>query len=330
MKVTASAPAKVILLGEHFVVYGKPALVLAIDRRAYVSAEIREDEKIYIHSEDLGASGYFYSGTFQVEEGGQTAEMKLKPIETVIRRILTLSNKNVGINVIVTSQIPVAAGLGSSAAVAVATSVAVSNVLGLKLPKDEIFQIAYDAERIIHGTPSGVDPAISTHGGVLLYVRGKGITRLNVETDLPLVIGNTGIIRSTGELVARVREMRKRYPLIINPIIETGGRIVKEAIDLLKNGDLKALGELMNIDHALLSAVGVSNEEIERLVYAAKKAGAYGAKLTGAGGGGCVIALTPQNRLVNVVRAMEEISSESFAAKKTEEGVRVEEETYDP
>jgi len=324
VKIKASAPAKVILLGEHFVVYGKPAIVVAIDKRAYVTAELRSDEAVHVKSEDLKISGYFHNEKFKVEKGGPEAEAKLKPIETIARRLIDLSGKKIGVDVNINSAIPVEAGLGSSAAVAVASAAAVSQLLGLKLSKDDVFRFAYDAERLIHGTPSGIDPAISTYGGVLQYVRDRGTTHLNVGLDLQLVIGNTGVARSTGKLVGMVRELREKHSSVFDPILEASERIVCEAGKALESGDLETLGELMNIDQGLLSAVGVSNDVLERLIYAARGAGAYGAKLTGAGGGGFMVALTPKNRVEDVVRAIEDAGGLAFAAGKAEEGVRIE------
>ncbi|MFQ6094599.1 MAG: mevalonate kinase [Candidatus Bathyarchaeia archaeon] len=324
MKGRASAPAKVILLGEHFVVYGKPAIVVAIDRRAHATARLRSDKAIYIRSNDLGVSGYFFDGKFEAEEGGPEAEGKLRPVETVVRRLMNSAGTRAGVTLEITSTIPVEAGLGSSAAVAVASVAAVSSILGLDLSPDEMFNLAYDAERLIHGTPSGIDPAVSTYGGTLRYVKGKGITRLNVNVDLQLVIGNTGIPRSTGKLVGKVRELGNKHPTILNSILESSERMVEEAVKAMKSQDLETLGELMNIDQGLLSAVGVSHCMLERLIYAARDAGAYGAKLTGAGGGGCMVALAPQGRVEDIVKAITDAGGEAFTAKKTEEGVRFE------
>jgi len=324
VKAKASAPAKVILFGEHFVVFGKPAIVAAIDRRAYVTAEPRSDETIYVKSEDLNLSGFFHDRGFEAEEGGLEGEMKLKPIETVARRIVNLSGKKTGVTLDISSDIPVEAGLGSSAAVAVASASAVSGLVGLNLSKDDVFRFACDAERLIHGTPSGIDPAVSTYGGILQYLRDGGITHLNASKDLQLVIGDTGMSRSTGTLVAMVRDLRKRYPSVLDPILESAESIVCEAVKALEIGDLETLGELMNVDHGLLSAVGVCNEVLERLVYAAKMAGAYGAKLTGAGGGGCMVALAPHSRVESVVEAIRGAGGSAFPARIAGEGVRIE------
>ena len=322
--IVASAPAKVILFGEHFVVYGEPAIVLAIDKRARASAELRTDKRLYINSVDLGLSGFFMEERFQPERGGEEARPKLEPIKIAAEKVLDLSKKEVGVSIEVESSIPVAAGLGSSAAVAAAVVVAVSHLLGVKLSKEEIFRFAYEAERFVHGTPSGIDPTISTYGGVLLFQKDRGVKSLDVEEDIPLVVGDTGMKRSTGEQVAMVREKRGQFPSIIDHVIKTGGKVALEAAKALENEDLNALGELMNINHALLCAVGVSNEPLERLVYAARKAGALGAKLTGAGGGGCMVALCLPEKLEEVAEAIERAGGTAFIARKTNEGAKIE------
>jgi mevalonate kinase len=325
--VEASAPAKVILFGEHFVVYGEPAIVLAIDKRAYTRVTLRKDNRIYINSHDLKASGFFVGKRFQTEKGGKKAETKLQPIKTVIQKILAKANEKVGVNVEIRSSIPVAVGLGSSAAVAASAAAAVSQLLDVTLSQKDIFQLAYEAERFVHGTPSGIDPAISTYGGALLFRRDEGFEPLHVKADIPLVIGNTGMQRSTGKLVALVRKRRERYPTIIEPVIKAGGEITRMAVAALKGGDLATLGELMNINQALLSAVGVSNEALEQLIHTARNAGAFGAKLTGGGGGGCMIALAGRDKLAQIADAIEKAGGAAFTARKTDEGVKIEQQT---
>ena len=323
-EVTASAPAKVILFGEHFVVYGEPAIVLAIDKRAYVSANLRKDDRIYIDSSKLRVSGTFKGKAFHGEKGGSKACVKLEPVKSAVQQVLQRVDKKIGVNVQINSDIPVSAGLGSSAAVATSTIMAVSQLFGMELPHDQIFRMAYESECLVHGTPSGIDPAISTYGGSLQFQRGKDFVPLNVQADVPLVIGNTRVERSTGELVANVRRIREHYSSIIDPVIKAGGKIAVDAIDALKHNDLQTVGDLMNINHALLSAIGVSHEALERLVYAARKGGALGAKLTGGGGGGCMIALAEEKKLKQVMNAIERVGGTTFMARKTDDGVRIE------
>jgi mevalonate kinase len=322
----ASAPAKIILFGEHFVVYDKPAIVIAINKRAYVTVRPRVNGEILIKSENMEVSGIFSSdGRYQPIEGGLDAERKLKPIYTVAINLLSMSDENVGFEIYVDSRIPVAAGLGSSAAVAVASAAALGKFLEINLSKEEIFRLAFESEKIIHGNPSGVDPAISTYGGILAYRRSIGIERLSIDVDLPLVVGDTKIERVTGEMVSRVSKLRRRYPSIIDKVMDVGGDLVALGIKALKSGDLETLGELMNINHALLYTIGVSSDEIEKLVHAARRAGALGAKLTGAGGGGCIIALSRRVDLDRVADAIRHAGGEAFITEMTLEGVRIEE-----
>jgi mevalonate kinase len=322
----ASAPAKIILFGEHFVVYDKPAIVIAINKRAYVTVRPRVNGEILIKSENMEVSGIFSSdGRYQPIEGGLDAERKLKPIYTVAINLLSMSDENVGFEIYVDSRIPVAAGLGSSAAVAVASAAALGKFLEINLSKEEIFRLAFESEKIIHGNPSGVDPAISTYGGILAYRRSIGIERLSIDVDLPLVVGDTKIERVTGEMVSRVSKLRRRYSSIIDKVMDVGGDLVALGVKALKSGDLETLGELMNINHALLYTIGVSSDEIEKLVHAARRAGALGAKLTGAGGGGCIIALSRRVDLDRVADAIRHAGGEAFITEMTLEGVRIEE-----
>lgn len=323
--VVASAPAKVILFGEHFVVYGEPAIVLAIDKRAYAKVEIRQDKKLCIHSQNLGLSAFFENGNIKVKKGDlREARIKLEPIRCAVEKVLEKAGEKVGLNVEVNSTVPVAAGLGSSAAVAAAVTAAVGAALNVKMLKEDVFRIAFEAEKIMHGTPSGVDPAISTFGGTMLFQLDTGFKPLEVKAEVPLVVGNTGVERSTRVQVAKVRELRDKYPQVVEPVMRAAREIVLQAMDALRKDDLETIGELMNINHALLYGLGVSDESLEWLINAARKAGALGAKLTGAGGGGCMIALAAKERLDKVLEAVQRAGASAFIARKTDEGVRIE------
>jgi mevalonate kinase len=325
MGVMASAPAKVILFGEHFVVYGEPAIVSAIDKRAYANAELRNDKRLYLRSVNLNLAGCFENGFFKVEQGdAKEAQLKLEPLKRVVEKVLEIYGENIGLNIEVSSTVPVAAGLGSSAAVAAAVAAAVGALLNLKMSKEDVFRISFEAEKIVHGTPSGVDPTISTFGGSLVFQKDTGFKPLDVKADIPLVIGDTGVSRSTRVQVAKVRDLKDKYPQIVEPIIRAAREIVLRAIEALKEGDLKTLGDLMNLNHALLYGLGVSDESLEWLINAARKAGALGAKLTGAGGGGCMIAMVEKDRFEQVLEAIQRAGGRSFIAKKTDEGVRIE------
>jgi mevalonate kinase len=325
MEVVASAPAKVILFGEHFVVYGEPAIVLAIDKRAYAKTEVRNDKRLHLHSTNLNLAGYYESGIFKTEQGDmKEARSKFEPVKLAVEKVLEKCGENVGINIEINSTVPVAAGLGSSAAVVSAVAASVGALLNAKISREDIFRITYEAEKIVHGTPSGIDPAISTFGGTLLFQMDTGFKPLDVRMDIPLIIGDTGVERSTRAQVEKVRGINERYPRVVEPIMLAAREVVLKAIEALKENSLETLGDLMNINHALLCGLGVSDESLEWLINASKKAGALGAKLTGAGGGGCMIALAKSERITQVVEAIQRAGGRPFMARKTDEGVKIE------
>lgn len=325
MGVVASAPAKIILLGEHFVVYGEPAIVLAIDRRAYATVDYRKDKRLSFRSVNLNFAGYFENGIFKIDQGDEReARLKFEPVKLAVEKVLQTYRKNVGLDIEINSTIPVAAGLGSSAAVVTAVTAAVGALLNLELSKEDIFRITYEAEKVVHGTPSGVDPAISTFGGTLLFQIDTGFKPLEVKTDMPLIIGDTGVERSTRVQIEKVRNIMDDYPRVADPLKKAAREVVLRAIDALKENDLETLGKLMNINQALLYAVGVSDESLEWLINASKKAGALGSKLTGAGGGGCMIALANNEKLQQVSEAIMRAGGRPFMARKTDEGVKIE------
>jgi len=320
LKAVASAPAKVILTGEHFVVYGELAIVMAVDCCAYVTVEGLQDNIISITS-DRGFSETYRE---QVSEAdGRGARKILEPIRIASLTALKEMGKSSGLKIEIASKIPIAAGMGSSGALAVATIAAVGKLFGVDFTKKELIDLSFEAERFIHGTPSGIDQTISAYGGIIMYRKNEGITPLKTEADIPIVIGNTEIPRVTGDLVEAVRLRRDRFPEMMGALIKTAGRLSSKAAEALRNGDLHQFGELMNINHGLLTAVGVSNEALDRLVYAAIRAGALGAKLTGAGGGGCMIALSTIGKRREIAGAIRKAGGTPIIAKKTDEGVKV-------
>jgi len=325
MGVIASAPAKIILLGEHFVVYGEPAIVMAIDKRVYARVEKRNDNRLHVRSMDLNLEVFFENGSFRVEQGDlKEAKMKFEPVKQAIEKVMEKHGQHVGLDIEINSTVPVGAGLGSSAAVIAATTAATGAILDVKLSKEDILRITYTAEKIVHGIPSGVDPAISTMGGTMLFQMDTGFKPLEVKTNIPLIIGDTGVERSTRVQVEKVRDLVDKYPRVTEHLMKAAREIVLRTIEALKENDLETLGTMMNINHALLYGIGVSDESLEWLANAARKAGALGAKLTGAGGGGCMIALAREEKLEQVSEAIQRSGGRPFVARKTEEGVRIE------
>ena len=322
MSVEATAPGKMILFGEHSVVYKGPAIVIAIDKRARVIAFKRGDNRIYIDADDLGFSGYFENELYYPTHGKAWRGRNLSALNITARKVMEHIGIEGGLTLVVRSMIPIAVGLGSSAAVCVATAAAVGELFNGNLTKEEIATLSFEGERIIHGTPSGVDNNVATYGGIMRYERGKSFERLKLDSTLPFIIGNTRFKRSTRDQVENVKMLKDRNPEFVDPIIEVMGNISRVGLDALLNRDLPKLGDLMNINHGLLSALGVSTGDLDRLVHAARRTGALGAKLTGAGGGGCIIALAEEQNLSNVEKAIQLMRGESLRVNITDEGVQ--------
>jgi len=297
--VTARAPGKVILFGEHAVIYGEPALVVAIDKYVHVSVEPRDDGKVRINARDLQLANlsvtFLEDGDLVVSTDYGMVVSALSYVKRAIELTLSYLNERRGANVSITSDMPVGAGLGTSAAVSVSTVAAFSRALGHELSKDEIANLAWRVERDVQGSASPTDTRVATHGGVL-FVKYSGDTvyvdRLEGINDVPIVVGYTPRIRTTREMVDLVRRRRETMGDIVDHIIRSIGAIARRGRDALLRGDLVILGELMNINHGLLDALGVSTKQLNDMVYAARRAGALGSKLTGAGGGGCMIAIS--------------------------------------
>lgn len=286
MNATASAPAKVILFGEHFVVYGTPALLAALNRRTTARARAIEQETIAIRS-DIGVSADFAHGGVRIRQGGEAAKTVLEAIHNAVQRGLGAGCK--GIQLDLKSSIPAGVGLGSSAAACVAAVAAVDSLYG-RHGRRWICKSAVESERIIHGNSSGADCYVSTYGGILRYSKGR-YSRVETPKKLPLVVSSTGIAHSTAALVKGVRRFREADPGRFSEFAAEARTICDSATKHLRAGNVKQLGPLMLRNHELLREIGVSHEKSEELVELALQAGALGAKITGAGGGGAVISL---------------------------------------
>ena len=322
MSAEATAPGKIILFGEHSVVYKGPAILLAVDRRATVTASKRDDKRIYIDSEDLGFSGYFNDGEYTAVTGKAWRGRNMMALDVATRKVMAHLSVDAGVNLKVRSMIPIAVGLGSSAAVCVATTAAVGELFDGNLTKEKISELSFEGEKVIHGNPSGADNSIATYGGIMRYERGVGLKRLQLEAPLPFIIGNTRRKRSTRNMVEGVKELKDKNPEVVDPIIYTMAGLSQTGLDALLRGDKQKLGDLMNINHGLLSAIGVSTIELDDLVYAARREGALGAKLTGAGGGGCMIALAEEEHLSNIEKSIRASRGQSMRVNVTDDGVK--------
>jgi len=323
VKATAISPAKTILFGEHFVVSGNTAISMAVDLPTRVQVETKSDDKLTIASLDLAITATFTTESGElVSATGENAEFILRPVFEAAKFTLKKYGTHTGLSITVTSNAPIGMGLGSSAATAVATVSAISTVLKKPASRQEIFEAAYSLEKIIHGRPSGVDQATVTFGGLITFRRGYVESQIT-PANLPIIIiGNTRKRRSTGQLISRVTELRQNDPKRYDQIASDAQAIANGAIKALNAGNAREVGRLMNQNQELLELVGVSSPELQRLILAARAGGALGAKLTGGGGGGCMIALTTEGNS-NVAEAIQEAGGEILYGTFMPEGVKV-------
>jgi len=286
----ASAPGKAILLGEHAVVYGRPAIAIPVWEVA-AQAEVLDDP---------GAPpGAIWLEAPAIELAGDLAS--LDPAHPLPRIVLdTLHAIGVkqpaALRLRVTSTIPIASGLGSGAAVSVAIARALSQHLGAPLDPSRISGLAFAVERIHHGTPSGIDNTVVAYGQPVYFRRGEAPEPFRVGAALCLVLGDSGVPVSTSVAVGGVRERRRANPVTYEARFDAIGALVDEGRDCIEAGRPVELGDLMSRNHALLQEIGVSSLALDALVHAALEAGAWGAKLSGAGLGGTMLALAPPGR----------------------------------
>ncbi len=275
------------MFGEHAVVYGKPGIAMAIKPRVYVT--VRQSKRPqsagspYIHNcfTELGVNGSVY----------------------------------------INSQIPSSSGLGSSAAVTVATLCAINDEFHLGKTREEIADMAFGIEKKVQkGRASPTDTTVSSYGGIVL-ITGSSRRRLPPQ-NLHIVIGDTLVSHNTSQMVEQVSDLKKKHPEIVSHLLDAIEGVSLNAIHHLNNP--QELGRYMDMNHALLDALGVGHPALSRLVLAARAAGAFGAKLTGAGGGGCMVAVTPKGLKHRVAKAIEACNARAIVTGIDTEGARKE------
>lgn len=297
--IRASAPGKIILLGEHAVVYGRPAIAVPV-HQVHASAEVtakpeRAAGEIYLEAPATATHVWLHQADPE------------EPVALAVRLTLEACHATdpPAFDLLVSSEIPMAAGLGSGAAVSVAVVRAVSQFLNVDLPLAEQSNLVYQVEKIHHGTPSGIDNTVVTYGSPVYFVRGRPPSTFHPGGRFRFVIGDTGRPSPTAEAVRQVRESHAADPAGFDALFDEISRLVEQGKAALEAGDAPALGHLMDRNQEQLAAIGVSCDELERLAQAARAQGALGAKLSGGGLGGNMIALTPAGMTARVSDALE-------------------------
>ena len=294
---TASVPGKIILFGEHAVVYGRPALAVPVTQ-VHADVEVTDSPRagIWIDAPDVNLHAEL--NTLPSDH----------PLTSVIHNIFFLSRVSPFPSLIIkiTSTIPVASGLGSGAAVTVALTRTLSAHIKYSMTDDAVNAFAYEIEKLHHGTPSGIDNTVITYAKPVYFIKGQAIETFKVGQPFTIVIGDTGISAPTKESVGDVRRLweadKKRWEDVFDQV----GMIANKARENIESGKWNQLGELMNKNHALLQEITVSSPKLDELVSAARNAGALGAKLSGGGRGGNMIALVEPNQAETVARSLME------------------------
>ena len=298
----AESCGKVILFGEHSVVYGQPALAAGLPRGLELSAK---------ESADANAPSRLRIPEWEIDLPLQADEDH--PVAKAARAVLQHCEAPIsGWEIDGRAHLPARAGLGSSATLGVAMA---RLGLGAEAPVEAVVEAAIEGEKIFHGTPSGLDCEIAARGGLISFTRGGGAKDISIPTPLSLVIAPSKIPRSTAEQVANVKALFERRPKLIGSLMDTLGALVGEVCEQLESGDQAGIGESMNIAHELLSALGVSIPKLDNLCACARGAGALGAKLTGAGGGGCILALVDSEHGDGVLDSLRPLSNHPFAVE---------------
>lgn len=293
----AAAPGKIILFGEHAVVYSQPALAVPVIQ---VRAEVRID-KIFSAGIRINAPNIQLNDKLDSLASSH-------PLAATVRNTLTAlgAGSLSGVSISIRSKIPVAAGLGSGAAVSVAIIRALAKHLKKPLTDEQVSALAYETEKLYHGTPSGIDNSVVAYARPVYFVKGAAIEVLQVKKPFTIVIGDTGVPASTKEAVRDVWVQRYKKPTRYETLFAAIGSIAHTARQLIESGMPESLGPLMDENHALLRFMQVSSPELDNLVLAARNAGALGAKMSGGGRGGNMIALVQSSKAKAVAKALKE------------------------
>lgn len=304
MKGVAEAPGKAIISGEHFVVHGATAIAAAIERG--VRAEASRSDHLSVTS-------------------GLRDPRGVEPARKVIESMYAARGAEPRVSIAITSTLAEGSGLGSSAATMVAVAGAASALEGWALDEALLAEAGSAGERLVHGNPSGIDAATSAMGGVILFKRGEAPRRVELPSPVTLLLVLSGRRRSTGRLIARVTEMKESYPSLFAGLCGGATLVSQLCADALRRGDAATLGHLMTYSHAVLARAGASNGALDLLVDTCIASGCLGAKLTGAGGGGSVLAVPPGDpgEARSVAEKLGAKGYEAFFTRLPASGVRV-------
>ena len=282
----AKAPGKIILFGEHFVVYQNKAILGAINKYATVTSEKTNTDNILVSS-SLGQS------SIQKDEDVSNVEKKFRPFFYIAKQVIEKNNFDKGITIKIESDIPIGAGLGSSSACCVAAAASILNLFNITDEK-EVLELAINAEKTIFPNTSGADCTVSVSGGIIEYQKEKGFSKIETENEFNFLIIDSEQVHSTDKVVERVRKFKENNSDVFTELCSEEERLIAKALDSMKKNDLETIGKCMAQNQMFLEQIGVSNDELLSITKEIEKI-TFGAKITGAGDGGCIIALTQKD-----------------------------------
>lgn len=289
---------KIILLGEHAVVHGYPAIAVGIERGVTAKARPAEHDLLRLSPWKLA---------IRPDRAGD------EPLERAFASALALYPERPSLEVRAEVELPAGAGLGCSAAIGVSVLAAIDEALDIDRPRSDLAAAALAWEKVFHGNPSGIDNTMSAVGGVALFRKGARLEPLHSNKPLHLVIGYSGEPSSTKEMVASVASQLESDPKRVKKSFEGIEILVRNAKPAIEAGDHVALGQLLDLNHSLLSSLMLCTTKLDQMCQAARAAGALGAKMTGAGGGGCMFALAPKRD--EALRLSKVLGDGSFVAE---------------
>ena len=308
MKSVASAPAKIILFGEHFVVHGTKAILAAIDKRVTVTSSFTENKTIKVNSE---------LGTLEVSMSSSHEEVKneFRPFIFLANRMINSHQDVNGLEITIDSDIPIGVGLGSSSACCVAAAASISGLFK-ELSSEEILNLSIYAEETIFPNTSGADCTVCTYGGMIEY---PSIKKIDNTFDLNLLIANSMIPHNTKNSVEKVNKFKKNDEERFSELCDLETKLIDEAVMAMKNNDATVLGLKMLENQKYLEEIQVSNDILHDMISSLKEI-SIGSKITGAGDGGCIIALVNDENMSKVPALLGK-DKECFSAKLDTKGV---------
>ena len=284
--------------------YGVKAILCSINKRVTVTAEKINERKISINSE---------IGNIVLEPNKSISEINspLKPFYYLANKVI--KNQNTGIQINIDSEIPLGAGLGSSSACCVAGAAAIFRLFG-EISKEEILKHAIEAEKTIFENTSGADCTVCTYGGIMEYDKKQGFKKIENEPNFHLVIVNSNIKHSTESMVSKVKQFEIENEEEFTKLCDQESKLVKDVLELLKENNTSKIGEKINQNQEYLEIIGISNNELRKMIKMGQKS-SFGAKITGSGGGGCIFAITNKSNLDKTLKEFKNKNYDCFSVK---------------